>query len=79
MMKSMGQEVPTSKRILEVNPDHAILQSMQKIYDKDKNSDQIKDYSLLLYNQALLTEGSKVKEPKKFAKIVSDLMIKAAS
>lgn len=78
MMKAMGQEVPSSKRILELNPSHAILTSMQKIYESNKESEQLKDYSLLLYNQALLTEGSKVKDPKRFAKIVSDLMIKAA-
>lgn len=78
MMKAMGQEIPASKRILELNPSHAILTSMQKIYEQDKESEQLKDYSLLLYNQALLTEGSKVKDPKRFAKIVSDLMVKAA-
>ena len=35
LMKAMGQEVPQSKRILEINPEHPILQNMNARYEKD--------------------------------------------
>ncbi|HAR63495.1 MAG: molecular chaperone HtpG [Candidatus Margulisiibacteriota bacterium] len=77
LLKSMGQAVPSSKRVLEINPNHKILEVMDALYKKDQASQQLKDYSLLLYDQALLTEGSKVKDPQLFAKMISDLMVKA--
>ncbi|KPA19111.1 heat shock protein 90, partial [Candidatus Magnetomorum sp. HK-1] len=77
MLKSMGQAIPKNKRILEINPNHAVLNSMQAIYSKNKKDPQIKDFALLLYNQALLTEGSKIKNSQGFAKIINNLLIKA--
>ena len=78
IMKSMNQPVPASKRILELNPDHAILKAMAAIFQKDNSAPSLSDYSDLLYDQALLTEGSTIKDPLRFTKLVSDLMVKAA-
>lgn len=77
-MKAMNQAVPESKRILELNPDHAILRAMSGVYLKDKESALLADYADLLYDQALLTEGSPIKDPLRFTRLVSDLMVKAA-
>jgi molecular chaperone HtpG len=78
IMKAMNQTVPDSKRILELNPGHAILKSMASIHAKDASAPALADYSDLLYDQALLTEGSTIKDPLRFTKLVSDLMVKAA-
>lgn len=78
IMKAMNQAVPESKRILELNPDHAILKAMATIYQKDKSASALTDYADLLYDQALLTEGSTIKDPLRFTKLVSDLMVRAA-
>ena len=78
IMKSMNQAVPESKRILELNPDHAILKAMASIHQKDASAAALADYADLLYDQALLTEGSTIKDPLRFTKLVSDLMVKAA-
>jgi len=78
IMKAMNQAVPDSKRILELNPDHAILKAMAAIYQKDNSAPALTDYADLLYDQALLTEGSTIKDPLRFTKLVSDLMVKAA-
>jgi len=75
IMASMGQDMPKSKRILELNAEHPVLKRMQDVYDADKESGKLKDFSELLYGQALLTEGSPVKQPLRFAKLVSDLMV----
>ncbi len=78
IMKAMNQAVPDSKRILELNPDHAILKAMATIHQKDNSAPALTDYADLLYDQALLTEGSTIKDPLRFTKLVSDLMVKAA-
>jgi len=77
IMKAMNQAVPDSKRILELNPDHAILKAMATIHQKDASAAALADYADLLYDQALLTEGSTIKDPLRFTKLVSDLMVKA--
>ncbi len=77
MMKAMGQEVPKQKKILELNPAHPLVETLDELFKKDKESDLFKDYVGLLYEQALLTEGSQLKDPLGFAKKVADLMVKA--
>ena len=75
ILKSMNQEVPEAKRILELNPDHKIMQVMTAMFEKDKNDPKLADYSELLLDQALLTEGSPIKDPLRFTKLVSELMV----
>jgi molecular chaperone HtpG len=78
IIKAMNQAVPESKRILELNPDHALLKAMASIHQKDNSASALADYADLLYDQALLTEGSTIKDPLRFTRMVSDLMVKAA-
>ncbi len=78
IMKAMNQAVPESKRVLELNPDHPILKAMSGIHQQDKTAPALSDYADLLYDQALLTEGSPIKDPLRFTRLVSELMVKAA-
>lgn len=78
MLKSMGQAVPEEKKILELNPSHPLVDVIHEIFEKDKESELFADYVNLVYEQALLTEGSELKDPLGFAKKVSDLMVKAS-
>lgn len=73
--KAMNQEIPAGKRILELNPKHPLVEAMQKLYDQDPQSAQLKEYAGLLYDQALLTEGSQIADPGLFAKRIADLMV----
>jgi len=75
LLKSMGQAVPERKRILEINPSHPIFEAMNKIFEEDRKSKVLADYTDLLYNQALLLEGSKPKDSAAFAKAISRLMV----
>ena len=78
IMKAMNQAVPESKRVLELNPDHPILKVMAEMHKQNPDNSRLQDYSDLLYDQALLTEGTPIKDPLKFTKLVSELMVKAA-
>jgi molecular chaperone HtpG len=77
ILKSMRQDVPESKRVLELNPDHPILQVMGGMFTADAANPRLADYCDLLFDQALLTEGSPITDPLKFTKLVSELMVKA--
>jgi len=78
LLKSMGQEVPSQKRILEINPSHRVFEVMNALIAKEGNEAIVKEYVDLLYNQALLLEGSKVKDPAAFAKSIAKLMLENA-
>ena len=75
VFKAMNQEFAQSQRILELNPSHPILKIMQGLHAKDAEDARLGDYVDLLYNQALLLEGSPIKDPLHFAKLVSGLMV----
>jgi molecular chaperone HtpG len=75
ILKAMNQDVPESKRVLELNADHPITRVMQKLFDKDKGNKKLDDYCELLFDQALLTEGTPVKDPLRFTRLISELMV----
>jgi molecular chaperone HtpG len=75
IMRAMHQEVPKSKRILELNPEHELIKRMKGMAEQDKQGDQLSEYIELLYNQALLSEGSAPEDPARFAKLLSKLMV----
>ncbi|MCP3968487.1 MAG: molecular chaperone HtpG [Lentisphaerae bacterium] len=77
MFKAMNQEVPESQRILELNPAHPLVEAMQSVYDQDANAPELPKYARLLFDQALLTEGSPIPDPLAFSKNIAELMVKA--
>ncbi len=78
LLKSMGQEVLSTKRILELNPSHEVFEVLNGLIEKGGNDSLINEYVDLLYNQALLLEGSKIKEPAAFGKSLAKLMLENA-
>ena len=75
MMRSMGQmDMPDIKPILEINPEHDIVVKL-KSKTKQKAFD---DIALLLYEQALIQEGVKLKDPAGFVerlnKVIADTL-----
>ena len=60
-------------KALEINPNHEIFGRLQKLYAEDK--DTLKDYTKLLYDQALLIEGLSIDDPVEFANLVCKLMV----
>jgi molecular chaperone HtpG len=79
ILKAMNQPVPESKRVLELNPDHPLMKIMTEIFRENREDARLGDYADLLYDQALLTEGTPIKDPLRFTRLVSELMVKAAA
>ena len=65
---------PKQKRIMELNPEHAIVQTMQERFEQDAEDPALADYAELLFGQALLAEGSELPDPAKFSSLVADVM-----
>ena len=57
----------SSKKTMEVNPTHAIVQAMRDKAEKDRGDKTVKDLIWLLYDTALLTSGFTLDEPTTFA------------
>jgi len=76
LFKAMHQEIPESKRILELNPKHPLIEAMFKVYAADENAPELKTYAKVLFDQSLLTEGSPLPDPAAFAKEVTNLLLR---
>merc|ERR1712225_83343 len=57
----------SSKKTLEVNPTHAIVQALRSKAEEDKSDKTVKDLIWLLYDTSLLTSGFNLEEPTVFA------------
>jgi molecular chaperone HtpG len=77
MMKSLGQEMPATKRILEVNPSHPILEKLHARFDADPADTKLEEYAQLLHGQAVLAEGGDLPDPGAFSKLVAELMVQS--
>lgn len=75
-MRAMNQDVPKQLRLLELNPNHPLIQKMQAMAAESAPAERLADYVELLYGQALLGEGSAVKNPQRFTRLISELMVK---
>lgn len=73
MPQNDGNKVKAEKT-LEINPNHPIFEKLKDLYANDK--DKLKDYTKLLYDQALLIEGMSIDNPVEFANLVCELMTK---
>lgn len=73
MMKAMGQEVPESAPILEINPDHDIVKKLNGCADDSL----INDVSWVLLDQAKLSEGMEITDAVSFAQRLSRITAKA--
>ncbi len=61
-----------AQKVLEINPHHPLFASLQKLYETDK--EKLKEYSLLLYQQAGLMEGILPEDPVVFSESICKLM-----
>ncbi len=66
---------PKAKRVLEINPNHRMFELLKRIHSGDPHAERLKDYSSVLYNQALLLEGLPLDNPADFAQKLTRLLV----
>ena len=70
LLKAAGQKTSGSKPILEINPDHGIVQRLAAVNDDGKFA----DWAHLLFDQALLAEGGQLEDPAAFVRRINAML-----
>lgn len=73
--KMSNTNAPMSKRVLEINPNHALLQKLQAKFAANADDAIIPKYAQLLFAQSLLAEGSPLPDPVEYTKLVTEIMV----
>ena len=70
MLKAAGQEAPSVLPALEINPEHPLVVRVQSASDETFD-----DWASLLFEQAMLADGSQLADPSAFVKRVNQLLL----
>lgn len=71
LLKAAGQQVTEAKPILEINPEHTLVRKLHDGLEEDK----LKEWTHILYDQALLAEGGSLSDPAAFVQRLNKLWI----
>jgi len=74
ILKEAGHEMPSSKPILEINPDHPIVKKL----DAEKAKKKFADWSDILFDQAMLAEGGQLEDPAGFVAKLNAMLVTIA-
>lgn len=70
LLKAAGQKSPSTKPILEINPQHALVARLKNETDEGR----FDDWANLLFEQALLAEGGQLEDPASFVRRLNGLL-----
>ena len=76
LLKSHGQLDNGAKRILEINPKHALIARLMEVSGSDGAVDRIDDLAHLLLDQARIVEGERLADPAAFSRRLADFMVR---
>jgi molecular chaperone HtpG len=74
LMKQAGHDVPFTKPALEINPQHALVKRLRKEEDEKRFA----EWSRLLFEQAMLTQGGQLDDPAAFVKRLNRILVEAS-
>ena len=74
ILKQSGQDLPQQKRILEMNPEHPVFEKMLHMSEV-----QVDLWTSILYQQALLREGTIMPDPQKYTQQITQLMVESVA
>ncbi len=77
VLRERGQAPPAEKRVLEVNPDHAVITGMKAALDRSPDDPMVPELAELLYDQAVVAEGGTPEDPAAFTRRLTMLMSRA--
>jgi len=72
ILKASGQKLPDSKPILEINPEHPVITRLQQ----EQDAASFSEWSMLLFEQALLSEGGQLEDPAGFVQRLNTLLLR---
>ena len=72
--RSMGQDVPEEKKVLEVNPSHPLIKKIAS--ETEKGNADVAEWANVLMGLAAICEGEPVEDGKKFTRLITKLLDK---
>ena len=72
ILKAAGQNTPDIKPVLEINPEHALIKKLSA----EKDGKAFDEYSSVVFDQALISEGGQLEDPVGFVKRINELLVK---
>jgi len=72
ILKAAGQNTPDIKPVLEINPEHALIKKLSA----EKDQKAFDEYSSVVFDQALISEGGQLEDPVGFVKRINELLVK---
>jgi molecular chaperone HtpG len=72
MIRAMGQDLPPTKRILELNPTHPLVTRLRDAHQRDPDDEALAETVELLFGTAVLAEGGDLADPARFAHLLAD-------
>jgi len=78
LMRRMGQAEVAVPRILELNAAHPAVVALRDLHAKSAADPRCELFARVLYDQAVLAEGSRLKDPAAFSRRVNDLLVRTA-
>jgi molecular chaperone HtpG len=73
ILKASGQEMPDAKRILEINPEHALVQRLTTTEDEQA----FEKLAHILHDQAALIENGRLEDPSAFITRINEFLLSA--
>ncbi|MGC4932158.1 molecular chaperone HtpG [Gordonia sp. DT30] len=71
LYRASGQEVPKTKRALELNADHPLVVGLNKAFDAAGDHDGLTEKAKLVYGMALIAEGGELDDPAAFSRLLA--------
>jgi len=72
-----GEELKSARRILELNGEHPAVRALQQLYESDAQDPRVESYARLLYDEAVIAEGSRITDPTGFAQRINELLVQS--
>ncbi|MFD8144668.1 molecular chaperone HtpG [Streptomyces sp. NPDC059708] len=72
MYRAMGQQMPTVKRILELNPAHPLITALRTAHAAGADDPALAEIAELVYGSALLAEGGELPDPARFSRLLTE-------
>lgn len=78
MFRAQNLSIPLTKRILEINPEHPVIENLRRLLLVKSDAPKVSEWMELIYDQALIAEGSQVSDPALLAKRLTELLTAAS-
>ena len=77
LLEQMGQAVPPTKPVLELNPEHPLMAKLKAVFAADSTDARLPAFAKLLLGQAYLADTGQLPDPTAFGAALGEIMLRA--